>query len=140
MEQREIWGLPLGYHNDSIFKVCYLRFLTERSFESIKITSRIEDYRFHHVIQPYILINAELVKTKKNWILKHINQTEQIAKPLSYKDFLLIEQYCTLTTKHIREGQETNILSWVIECISKISATPLSPHEYEKELLIKLGF
>lgn len=138
MEQREIIGIPLKVINDEIFKVTYVRFLSQTSLETIKLPTNLQDYKFGHLISPNYLLHIEVIKTKKNWILKDVLASERIANPNAYQDFLKQSEVVKLLLEYMREDQEISILPFLQTQMSQL--TTLDLLTFESQLLEELGF
>lgn len=139
MQTREESILVLGHYTDEIFKITYLRSLTRTHYESFKLSGTFENHKLSHLLNPNYLIQAELVKTKKNWILKNILHFQRISHPLTYGDFLRQSELVKIICKHLHEDQETNIMPWVIQTLSQ-NPSDLDIGQCEQELLKHLGF
>jgi hypothetical protein len=138
MEFREIKGIVLRTYSDELFKFTYIKFLTESTLESIKIPTQIDSFKMNHVLNPNFLLHIEVVKTRKNWILKNILEYTRISDPKRYIDFIKQSELAKLTLAYLQEEQEANILELVIESVQNIETLNLK--EYEKKLLTRLGF
>jgi hypothetical protein len=138
MELREIKGIVLRSYSDELFKFTYIKFLTDSTLENIKIPTQIENFKLNHVLNPNFLLHLEVVKTRKNWILKNILEYTRISDPKRYKDFIKQSELAKLTLANLQEEQEANILALVIESVQNIESLDLK--EYEKSLLVCLGF
>lgn len=138
MELREIKGIVLRTYSDELFKFTYIKFLTDSTLENIKIPTQIDNFKLNHVLNPNFLLEIEIIKTRKNWILKNILEYTRICDPKRYIDFIKQSEMAKLTLANIEEEQEVEILNFVIESIKNIESLDLK--EYEKKLLTRLGF
>lgn len=138
MELREIKGIVLRTYSDELFKFTYIKFLTDSTLENIKIPTQIDNFKLNHVLSPNFLLEIEIVKTRKNWILKNILEYTRICDPKRYIDFIKQSEMAKLTLANIEEEQEVEILDFVIESIKNIESLDLK--DYEKKLLTRLGF
>lgn len=139
MEHREVYGIPLKTFSDEIFKVSYIKVLTEDSLESVRLPTDIKNYKLQHLIQPSYLLNLELIKTKKNWVLKGINRFEKVCNLQTYKDYLKHTEMVNLVLKYFKEQQSFNLLSFFLhEFSTNFNKTDVL--EFESRLLRKLGF
>jgi hypothetical protein len=139
MEFREETAIALNHYNDEIFKVSYLRILTSTKIESVKLPTVIDNYKFSHLLNPNYLLGLELIKTKKNWVLRNISSSDRISQPTSYLDFLRQSEIIKLVLEHIREDQEIEILGWLVYILGTKLDT-LDMAKFESELLRRLGF
>jgi hypothetical protein len=138
MELREIKGIVLSVYSDELFKFTYIKFLTNTTLESIKIPTQIENFKLSHVLNPNFLLHIEIIKTRKNWILKNILEYTRICEPQKYIDYIKQSEIAKLTLANIHEEQEANILSFVTESVKNIHILDLKL--YEQRLLTQLGF
>ncbi|NJK70955.1 MAG: hypothetical protein HC932_01680 [Thermales bacterium] len=140
MEKRIINCIPLAKTNDEVFKITYLTMLTENSVESIKLPTNFNNYKYSHLIRPDYLLNLEIIKTRKNWILKNILKFQQINQPACYNDFLKQSEISKIILKHLHMEQETNILSFLIKTFQANPINELDIKEFEQNLTKSLGF
>jgi hypothetical protein len=138
MELREIWGIPLKIFTDEVLKFSYVRILTNSSLESVKISSEISTFKFSYILNPSYLVKMELVKTRKNWILKNVLEFKHISSPQVYTDYLKQAEISKLLIKNIHEDQEVAVLDFVSTSLENINKLDLV--EFEKTLMQKLGF
>ncbi|MBC7472245.1 MAG: hypothetical protein H7196_03240 [candidate division SR1 bacterium] len=138
MELREIKGIVLRTFSDELFKFTYIKFLTNSTLENIKIPLQIDSFKLNHVLNPNFLLEIEIIRTRKNWILKNVLEYKRICDPKRYIDFIKQSEVAKLTLANIQEEQEVGILDFVIDSIKNIENLDLK--EYEKKLLSRLGF
>lgn len=139
MEIKEITGIPLQIFTDEIFNVSYLRFLTTEKLKVIKLPTNIQNYKLRHLINSNHLLDVELVKTKKNWILKSINSHKKLCQLEEYNDYLKHSEITNLLIKYIKEEQHVDILEFLIHSFeNKFESHTLA--EFESLILSKLGF
>ncbi len=140
MEKRIITCLPLSKTNDEVFKITYLTLLTENSVESIKLPTNFDNYKYSHMIRPDYLLQVEIIKTRKNWILKNILKYEKIQDPCSYNDFLKQSEMVKIILKNTYQDQETNILPFVVETFQQKALNLINLKNFEQQLSANLGF
>jgi hypothetical protein len=140
MELREIWVWPMGFYTDEILKLSYLRVLTKDHIESIKLPTSVSNYRHNHQLNPRYLLKIELIKTRKNWILKSIIEHIELLKPDNYQGLLKLGEMTQILLKHTHTDQEVHILDFIEDTISKGDISTLNLAEFEKKLEGKLGF
>jgi hypothetical protein len=138
MELREIKGIVLRTYSDELFKFTYIKFLSDSTLKSIKIPTQIDNFKLSHVLNPNFLLYIEIIKTRKNWILKNIIEYTRISEPKKYIDFIKQSELAKITLANLQEEQEANILDLVVESVQSIEILDLK--EYEKKLLTRLGF
>lgn len=138
MELREIQGIVLQHRTDQVFGITYTMVLSQDHLESIKLPTLVQNYKFGHLLNPNYLLHLELVKTKKNWVLKSVLNYERISNPAKYEDFLKQSECIKLVLKHIHEDQDTNLLPWLIKQLNTINSLNLG--DFEQQLTTQLGF
>lgn len=140
MEIRQTKGWILDIYNDEILGLCYLKVLTEQRFESLKLPTSWQKYKLAHLIRPDYFLDLELVKTRKNWVLKQILGYQVLFSLVSYKDFLKIRDLQKILLNYLYEGQEVSILSWLESFFSQTTLEHLPLDLFEKKLKQQLGF
>jgi hypothetical protein len=138
MEYREIKAMVLSTRNDEVFGVSYAMLLTSENLESVKLPALIKHYKYGHLLNPNYILNAELIKTRKNWVLKGVTNYYRVGTPTSYEGFLKQSECIKLVLKHLHEDQQTDILSWLAGQMEEIESVNLS--QFEQNLISKLGF
>lgn len=139
MEIREISGIVISVKSDSVFKVCYLKFLTESKVETVKVSTSREESKFQNFFDPTYIITIEIVKTRKNWILKQVLSSRKIHPVTDYSKMLKLASMFKLVDKNLTESQETEILYWLVNQI-KYEFKGNSEREFEDELQSRLDF
>jgi hypothetical protein len=138
MEIKQLTGIFLDVYTDTVLNLSYGRFLTDSTLTSIKLPTQIDNYKYKHLIQPNQLLNIEVVKTKKNWILRHILHSKEIYKPKDYQDFLYFAESIKSIKNNLREEQTTSALPVLVEYWSLCERIDLAV--FEKLLQKVLGF
>jgi hypothetical protein len=140
MEQKVIKFIPLIKSSDEIFKISYLTILSEETLDSIKLPTNFDNYKYSHLIKPNYLLTGEIIKTRKNWILKSILSYEAFHQPISYSDFLKQSEICKIILKHIHQGELTNILEFLLKTFQNKPIRELDTKNFEQNLTKSLGF
>ncbi len=125
MQIRQINGLLLGIFDDEILKVSYAKILTNDKVESVRLPTNIANYKYKHLLQPNYKLDLELIKTRKNWILKSILGYSELYRPNNFQEHL---KYCQLITKvkeNLIEEQETNALDFLEKHLCGINCIDL---------------
>ncbi len=138
MEQREIWAIPLSIFTDEILPFSYIKILSDKKYESVKIGTKLESCKFRHLLNPNYLLKLELIKTRKNWIIKQVLEYKQACLPKTYHDFLKQTELIKLLQANITEDQEVVILSFILSQFASIAR--YNQAEFEQELQKRLGF
>jgi hypothetical protein len=138
MEIREIWGIVLSTFTDELFSFSYIRVLTETKFESFKLNTQYEKCKFNHLLNPNYLLKFELIKTRKNWIVRSILEYKHISKPVSYKDFLNQAECIKIIENSITQDEIVSILPFVVKEFSSLENISLD--QFSQQLKTQLGY
>lgn len=138
MEFKEISGIVLNHYIDEVLKFSYIKFLTNTTLESIKLPLQSGGSKHYHLLNPSYLLHIEIVKTRKNWILRNITQYSKISNPHEYADFIKQAEIVKITLSHILVDQEVSVLEFFTKAMENIKNTELK--SYENTLLTELGF
>lgn len=140
METRRLWLWPIDQYGDEVLKLGYIKVLSEAKFESIKIPTNLANYRYQHLISPMYVLFVEVIKTRKNWILKDILDYRQIFKPIEYSDYLKLTELCHVFRSVYQDELETNLLS-LVEHLSTVATLKTLDIQYAtKQVFQNLGF
>ncbi len=146
MEIRTIKGVFIETFHDSILGISYGKILTNDTLESVKFPTNLENYKYKYVIQPNFLVEVELVKTRKNWIVKTILNYKTFFEPQDYGDYLNLSEIIKILQKNIMEEQKTNALEFLLSYFEyqKINQehcqTGINPIEFEKLFQKIMGY
>ncbi len=140
MEIRNLKAIVLNHYTDDLINVTYLKILTETTVESIKLPTVLSNYRLQHLLRPNFVLDIEVVKTRKNWILKSILHYQSFCHPKTYQCYLKLAEVFSLINKFCYEGQQVDLLSFLINELSLINLETLDITLFELNLLQKLGF
>jgi hypothetical protein len=131
----------LAIKNDEITKRVFLKVLTENSLEFVKLAGSLEKSKFSHILKYNYVLTGDLVKTRKNWILKEILNFNSFIDYKSYFEIELYNEILLIINKYLREGQEIEGLLHWITCFFKNKVIDKNiVTSFEKELLSQLGF
>ncbi len=140
METKTIKGIAVSIFQDKIFKISYVNFLSQDEYFKIKLPCEFSEYKYQHLLQPSFMLDCEIVKTKKNWILKHILRYEQICNPSSFSEFIKLSQICQIIDKQVKENQNSDVLDFLINFFGSSSLKQVSLQDFEFKLNQNLGF
>jgi hypothetical protein len=138
MEIQQITGTFVEIFTDSVLGISYGKFFTFDTVISIKLPTQIDSYKYRHLLQANFLLEIEIVKTKKNWIIKNILNSKIIYEPASYNEYLLFAECIKLVRQNIREGQMTASLLSLIDYWSTCKGINLV--DFDLILKKSLGF
>jgi len=140
MEKRTVVGLPLSIFTDSVMGLSFVKLLTNQQLEVIKIPKHIDQFNQNYLLKSVHLIEVELVKTRKNWILKEIIFFETLFNLQKYEDFLKHKEIISILLAYIKEDQMVEILPFLVSSFMKKQVEKIDFAKFEQELLVKLGF
>lgn len=132
--------MVLSIYQDEMAKIIYLKILTESTVESVKIPISKEKTSFWHLLEFRNLLTGNLIKTRKNWILKEISNFSPFIFPkkyIEYENTAKIQQICN---KLLKDGVETNILPFLISQIGLLDLNIPNFNNFQHQLLAYLGF
>lgn len=141
MKFRELIFLTLASYTDELSNLTYLKILTNSTFETIKLPTTLSKYKLQHLIQPHFLLTADVVCTRKNWILKDISSFKKLFEPQNFSDFEKINQINQIILKYLHEGQETEILPFLLDYFNSFTnLQKFDLKEFQNQVSIKTGF
>lgn len=139
MEVREITGLFVSVFSDDMMPCSYVRILTHHTLETVKLSARFRESKFAHYLSPYNILQVELIKTRKNWIVRDIVLIDRIVDSPSFNHILKHSQMLKLLSDNVTEGQEVSILNWFVSQIKGANAE-IGMDEFQKDLHHQLNF
>lgn len=141
MQRRIEKLIILKIYNDETSNFSYVKVLTMTVCESIRLSQSQARSKISHLLQPFFLLEVELVKTTKNWILNEVINANQIIKPNTYLDFQKIADLQKILSSRIETGQDTDILASLLEYFSQNqNLDQIDQTLFDNYLLSKLGF
>lgn len=140
MEKRDFWCLPLKTYTDDIFGVTYVRVISQTHYESLKIPSTLAKFKHQHVLHPQYILHVEVIKTRKNWILKNVLSFKQVMDLRNYQDYLIQAQLVNLLSKHLHEDEPTDILRELTKYLLTHPIQKIELGSFENFLMSNLGF
>ena len=140
MQRRIETVLILKIYNDETANFCYLKVLTRTTCETIRLNQSIGKNKSVYMLQPFYLLEVELIKTSKNWILNDVSNYHPLIKPNGYSDYEKIINLQKLLSSRLEQGQEVEIIDFVINYLKMHSIVDIELEKFDNELLAKLGF
>ncbi len=140
MEIRRLWLLPLDKSNDELLKVTYLKVLSLEKYESIKLPTNFENYKYQDLLDISKLLYVELVRTRKNWILKSVLEYKALLKLSSYQDFLKLAEVKGLLLSFFQEEHEAKVLEYLIFLFKTENISDIKLNDFNHKLLQLQGF
>ena len=138
MEIRRIKGIFINYYHDSVLSLTYGKILTEKSLESVRFPTLLENYKHKHMVEPNCFVEIEIVKTRKNWIVKEIISSKSIYSPCDFQDYMNMCEVIKLTRESIIDEQRTNFLGHFVNYFKNTSK--IEVRQFDNLLQTEMGF
>jgi hypothetical protein len=138
MEIRQVKGIFVNVFTDSVLNLSYGKILTEKRVESLRFPAALDNYKYKHLIQPHFLLHVEIIKTRKNWIVKSILGHEELYKPETYDDYVKLSEISKILSSSVIDEESTNILYFLVTYLKNVKHINVS--EFDKLLQKNLGF
>lgn len=138
MELKEDTVIVLRVWQDHMMETSFLDVLGTRQIYSVKLPSTIDKYKFGHLINPEYLLDIELIKTRKNWILKNVSIKERLARLTTYEEHVKLSEMIKLVQKFTSTEQDTYLQSAIIPFLRDVAMTDMT--EFEAAVLSEAGF
>ena len=139
MEQRIIKSLILKNYTDQVQKYTFLKVLTEETVEIVKLSTSLES-KSKNIFSPSGVYTMELVKTRKNWIVKSILKSEKLCIPQNFIDFLLLAELIKLIEESLKVEESTTCLSFILEYFQNNPIENCNLQGFNKNLQTYLGY
>ena len=136
MEIRKVVAIVLKKYSDEILGIAYIKLLTHETVEWVRVQTTLDKYKYNGLLEPRYVLEIELVKSKKNWILKTILSKHIWYKATNYKDYLKFAHFLEIIENHTTEGQELELLT----LLSSQDWQDTSTTQFENMLIKHLGF
>ncbi len=140
MEKKYMRIIPFATCNDEVLNFSYILCITTSGFETIKLPAHISKLPYNHLLSGIYAINCELTKTRKNWILKEIQKSEQILTPSTYSDYVKIEAIRAIILTYYQPNHKNDILEFILCYFEDHSIANISKIEFKTKLDIFFGF
>jgi hypothetical protein len=138
MEIKQISGIFISHFNDTLMNLTYSKILTKDTLEAVRFPTLLENYKYRNLIQPNYIVTIELVKTRKNWIVRSVLSHKVIYQPDDFSQYLSLCEIIKTLSDNIREEQKTDALEFVVGYLSKVKKIDLK--EFDNLLQKVLGF
>ena len=140
MQKKEDRGIITKIFTDKIGSYGYLSFLGQDAFYSIKISGDPARSRFKHLFNPNYIVTVDLIKTKKNWILKDVYASEKLHTKGLYKAYTLQAEIAHTINTYVKSDQELHIADFVAETLTLPDPNSFDINRFEYDLLQLTGF
>jgi hypothetical protein len=138
VEIRIIKGVFINYYNDSVLGLTYGKILTEECLESVRFPTLLENYKHKHLVEPNCIVEIEVIKTRKNWIVKEVISSNSIYSPCDFQDYVNMCEVIKLTRDNIIDEQRTGFLSHFINYFQNIAKVEV--RQFDNLLQTQMGF
>jgi hypothetical protein len=138
MQIRTIKGVFINFYHDSILGLTYGKILTEESLESVRFPTLLENYKYKHLVEPNCFVEIEIIKTRKNWIVKEIITSHPIYQPRDFQDYMDMCEVIKLTRENIIDEQQTNFLGHFVNYFQNIPK--IEVRQFDNLLQTQMGF
>lgn len=139
-QKRDFWCLPLKTHTDEVFKVTYVKVIGDEVVESLKIPTSLDKFKSRHILNPQHLIHVEVIKTRKNWIIKNVLSYKKILELPTYNDYLIQAALVNIILKHIHEDEPTDLLQFLVQKFNSQKISEIDQTQFESEVMSHLGY
>ena len=137
-EIRRIKGVFINYYHDYVIGLTYGKILTDESLESVRFPSLLENYKHKHLVEPNCIVEIELVRTRKNWIVKEIITSRPIYSPCDFQDYLSMCEVIKLTRDNIIDEQRTDFLIYFVDYFKDLKK--IEVRRFDNLLQTQMGF
>jgi predicted glycosyltransferase len=120
-EVRQLEFIVLDYHEDRLKDIGYLKILTKSQVEWIKLPTAKRKYKYQHQLSSLLVATGEAVKTRKNWVLTKIHQTQPLLELQDYNQYLQYAEYIKVLNSQLLENQQTSVLQTIQEFFSSVN-------------------
>jgi hypothetical protein len=139
MQIRQIKFLTLKIFEDRISNNYFVKIITQDTCEVIKINQKSNHSVLINQLQPHHILDAEVIKTRKNWILNEIHEVKKLFNPKKYKDYETISWMQRFLNQVVFEEMEIDILKKIITYFDHRSEN-LDFNDFKRYILAESGF
>lgn len=139
MEFREDKVIPLRVWQDELMGVSFIDVLGQSEIYSVKLPSTIANYKLGHLINPEYLLDIELVKTRKNWVLKNAYIAKKLTTPKNYDEHIKLSEMIKTLVKLSHTDQKTE-LQQVLLAFFEVPLSDIRLSDFEAAILDEEGF
>lgn len=140
MEFRTITGLLLETSVDEVWNITFAKVLTEDGLETLKIPSLLKNFKHGHTMKPNNLIQIEVIKSKKNWIIKDINRSFTWCHPVTFSDFIKLTNLLGFLSKSIKIGEKTECLKFILNYFYSRDIAEIDTDHFQISFLTYMGY
>jgi hypothetical protein len=132
--------LPIGLTTDEALGISYMHCMSGTSFRSVKLPTVASKYTQSGILNILHLIDCQLIKTRKNWILKEIHTSTQILHPSNYVDYIMINNLRLVLQSHYNPESQTELLSQLLQYFSRNPIQTIKLPHFKQMVDQFLGF
>ena len=140
MDLKLIKIVPISIYSDEILNFSYVKVLSEERFETIKLPLKISRYKFQHLLKPINILEVEIVKTRKNWILQNILCSESLFRFKNYVDYTKVPEIQKILLNYFQDGLETDLLNELKKLLDKNELSDINIKNFEEFVQKNMGF
>ena len=146
-QAKQITGFILKIRENLIINSAFAQILTPQTLIEVKLPTKVENYRYRSVLNFGNLLALDLVKTRKHWIVTHIECKSKLdLAKWNYAKFEVLTQMNQFLIQNLHLDQDCAILETVqefLEILDKAdSKTDLVPFtlSFQDFVQVRLGF
>ena len=145
-ESKIITGYFLTKREDLLINACFCTILAQNQYLEIKLATKFEDSRFRNWLHFGNLLEFELKKTRKHWILVGLELKYRLeVESWPYFRFETLAEMDKILTKHLHLDQDCTILKLVYQklyVLSKLDSIKVKAflEKFEQDLMQEMGF
>jgi hypothetical protein len=140
-ESKQVKGYFLRVREDFILNSALGEILTDKTLLEVKLPAKLENYKYRSMLNFGNLLTFDLVKTRKHWIVTHIECYEKLDySAWSYLKFEVLVQMNKLLLQNLHLDQECQILDWLRDELYSLntSKTDFDQQNFLADFLLKL--
>ena len=146
-ESKQIKGYILKVREDFILNSALAEILTDSTLFEVKLPAKLENYKYKSMLNFGNLLSFDLVKTRKHWVVTHIECYEKLNYPSwSYLKFEILSQMNKILLQNLHLDQECQIFDWLRDELNKLNNfqdsldQKIFLDQFLRNLEIRLGF
>jgi hypothetical protein len=145
MQQRLEVGYFITKREDLLINACFCKLLGQDSLIEFKLPSKFENSRYKNILQFGNLLEFELIKTRKHWILVNLELKNKLNfSQWSYFKYEILSNMVQVIIKNLHPDQECHVLEIVTRNIQKLDFETTQNKNFiinfEQDFMQALGF
>jgi hypothetical protein len=139
MQVRQEQIMILKVYRDELAGIAYLKVLSSQGCESIRISKTLMR-SVNTYLQPHYLLNVELIKTLKNWVLSSVTSYKTLFACSTYKHFESASKIQKILSSITSDGEQNDLLFYLQKELPKVDIENFDPVKFEAFVLARSGF